>query len=298
MLVAERLQAAADRLAHAVGQRQLVGRVVEMALGEQQREDLAREERVALGDRVDRGDETGAGRHAARQLDERADVLARQAAEHEPAPGAHDVLQRDLRVRAALGHALVHRDDEQHGGVAQHPRDEVQRHERALVDGLQVVHEDHDRPARAAHAQQRDERVEEPEARDRGVLAVERRRHLAGEALGQLGRQPHELIGGRAELVAQRLAVEILRQPADDLDPRPVRRRGAAPAARPDHPRAAGGGVLGERRGQAGLADARIAEHEMDPATPAAGVVEGVVQLAQLADAPDQRALRPAFPQQ
>ena len=51
--------------------------------------------------------------------------------------------------------------------------------------------------------------------------------------------------------------------------------------------------MLGERRGQAGLADARIAEDEMDPAAAAAGVVEGVVQLAQLADAPDQRPLAP-----
>ena len=51
----------------------------------------------------------------------------RQAAEHEPAPGADDVRQRRLRLARALGHALVHRHDEQHRGVAQHPRDEVQR---------------------------------------------------------------------------------------------------------------------------------------------------------------------------
>ena len=76
----------------------------------------------------------------------------------------------------AVGNALVHRDDEQHGGVAQHARHEVERDERALVDGLQVVHEDHDRAVRAAHAQQRDERVEERKAGDVGVLVFSRGR--------------------------------------------------------------------------------------------------------------------------
>ena len=49
LVLVERLEAPADRLAHALGQRQLLGRVVEPALGQQQREHLAREERVALG---------------------------------------------------------------------------------------------------------------------------------------------------------------------------------------------------------------------------------------------------------
>ena len=94
----ERLEAAADRLAHAVGQRQLLGRIVEPSLRQQEREHLAREERVALGRGVHRVHEAGRRGAAARQLDEPADVLARQAAEHEAAAGADDVLQRDLGV--------------------------------------------------------------------------------------------------------------------------------------------------------------------------------------------------------
>ena len=114
-----------------------------------------------------------------------------------------------------------------------------------------------DGAARAAHAQQRDERVEEREARDVGVVVLGGVGARGRQPLGELGGQAQQLVGGRAELAAQRLAVEILREPAHDLDPRPVRRRGAAPAARPDHARAAGVGVRGERRGQPRLADAR-----------------------------------------
>ena len=62
LLLVERLEAPADRLAHAVGQRQLVGRVVQAALGEQERQDLAREERVALGRGMHRLDERRAPR--------------------------------------------------------------------------------------------------------------------------------------------------------------------------------------------------------------------------------------------
>ncbi len=286
----ERLQAPADRLAHALGQRQLVGRVEQPSLGEQQREDLAREERVALRDGMHGARQPRRRADAARQLDELRDVLAREAAEHEPAPGADDVLQRELRVRRAVGHALVHRDDEQHGDVAQHPRHEVQRHERALVDVLQIVHEDDDGPARAARAQQRHERIEEREASDLRVLSVARRRLRGRQALGELRGQPQELVGGRAELPAQRRAVEVLREAADDLDPRPVRGRGATPSPRPDDARPEARRMLGERGRQPRLADAGIAEHELHAAVAAAGVPERVVQLAQLPYTTDERA--------
>ena len=140
--VVERREPAADRVAHAVGQRHLLRRVVEAALGEQQGEDLAGEQRVALRAGVHRARQRGRGLLAAGQRDQASDVVARQPAEHEPAAGADDVRQRRLRLRRALEHALVHRHDDHHGEVAQHPRDEVERHERAVVDPLQVVDED------------------------------------------------------------------------------------------------------------------------------------------------------------
>jgi len=170
----EWLQAAADRLAYAVGKRQLVGRIVEPSLGEQQRDDLAREERVALGEGIDRLHELCSRFAAACQRDQPRDVLLRQPSQHEPPARARDVGQRDLLVGRALGHALVHRDDEQDRGISEHPRDEVQREERALVDRLQVVDHHDDRRVGAARAQQRNERVEEREAGDVRALGAER----------------------------------------------------------------------------------------------------------------------------
>ena len=185
--VAEWFQAAADRLADAVRQRQLVGRIVEPALGGQQREHLADEERVALGRRVDRLHERGSRLDAARLLDQPADVLAPETAEQDAAPGTDDVLQRGRGLRRTVGNAFVHRDDEQHGGVAQHPRHEVERHERPLVDGVQVVDQDDDGTAGAARAQQRDERVEEREARGPRVVVITHRTVAAGSRSASCG---------------------------------------------------------------------------------------------------------------
>ena len=120
-LAGERLEPAADRVAHAVRERQVGRWILQPALGEQQGEHLAGEERVAFGARVHRQRELGRGPDAAHQLDELGDVLGREPAEHEAPTGADDVRQRGLGVGRALGHALVHRDDEQHRDVAEHP---------------------------------------------------------------------------------------------------------------------------------------------------------------------------------
>ena len=144
-----------------------------------------------------------------------------------------------------------------------------------------------------------DERVEEREARDLRASSPSQPRGgdcAPGSRSASSGARRSSSSAAAPSSRAQRRAVEVLAH-----RPRTTSTHGQyAGAARPQPrvqmtARAVGGGVLGERRRQARLADAGIAEHEMHAAAPGARVVERVAELAELARRARPAGLRPAM---
>ena len=154
---------------------------------------------------------------------------------------------------------------------------------------MEVVEEHDERLARRGVAQEDGDGVEEREAR---LLGLE----VAGlgqvQALAQLGGELGHPARAGAELGAQRVVVAVGRDRAHDLHPRPEGGRAAAvPAARPRDAVAVGRRALAQRRGQARLADARLAREQHEAAAPGRRLLEHRVEVRELARAPEEREL-------
>ena len=119
----------------------------QLALLNEQPDDLGDEERVALRLRVDHVDELRRWCDAARCLDEAADVLLGQAAQQDPLEAA---------LAAQLGECLRERvpareldvavgADEQQARAGELARDELEQAQRSLVRPVQIVEHEHER---------------------------------------------------------------------------------------------------------------------------------------------------------
>ena len=299
----QRGEAAADRVAHAVGQRQRAlggGAVVQAPLRGEQLDELVDEERVAGARLVDRRDElrrdrlglAGAAQPAGARGGELADLVAAEALQRQPGGRAREAAERggELGARVRLGVAVG--GDRQQRDVGQRARDELERQQRGGIGPVQVVEHDDERLALGGGGQQRGERVEEPEARLVGV-------QLGGagglaERRGELGQQAGDPGRAGAERGGQRARSPPRGERAADLHPRPVGGRAAAvPAAAPRPRRAARGGVLDELARERGLADARLAGQQHEAAAAVQRGVEGRLELRKLAPAPHQARTSP-----
>lgn len=289
-LGAQRQQAPADGIAHAVGERDaLAQRQVDEPLRHEQAHDLVGVEGVALGERAQRVHELLGGVGAAAVDDERAQVVVLEAAEVDALPEAAELAEHGLELGPAPGPGLVMRGHDEDARVAQRSGQEGEQQQRRQVGGVEVVEQRHQRLARGRVAQEDGDRVEEREAR---LLGLE----VAGlgkvEALAQLGSQLCDPAGPDAEVGAQLVVVALGGHRAHDLDPGPegggatavppARRRDAMPAHR---------GVLAERRRQPRLADARLAGDEDESAASRGGLLEGTLKVGQLVRAAEEREL-------
>ena len=272
----KRLEAVANRLAHAVGNPHGgdVGGVVEASLGAEQAHDLVDEERVALGRLVDRAHDA-IGRAAARDaLDDRGDVGLAQPAQRQPLTVADDVAQRRRQLCVQSGLGLAIGADHEDRGVAHVDGEEAEQQQRRMIGAVQVVEDEDERRLTGRGAQQRRDRVEELKARRVRFPAIgcgrlARRIDALLGRLREAGDQAREPVGRLGSERGERLAeVALGGQPAQDPQPRPVRRRAAAaPRAAPQHRRSGRDGLGADRVGHRGLADARVTgDHEQPPA--------------------------------
>jgi len=194
-------EAPADRVAHAIGQRQraLGGKAVaETPLRGQQRHELVDEERVAFAGAVH-------GRHQARRdalaiaRGGRGADLPRAGRRHPPDVLAAQPLQRHAhrhpgqatqrrgQLRACVRLRIAVGGDHEDRRVGQRAADEPEREQRGGVGPVQVVEDDDQRLASRDRGEQRGERVEQTKARLIGVLRGRRRRRA--ERAGELGQQ-------------------------------------------------------------------------------------------------------------
>ena len=240
--VVERREAAADRVAHAAGQRQRVAGgaiVVQASLRGEQLDELVDEERVARARVVHRGHEprgdagrVGGALPARPRGGQASDLLAREPLQRQPQRRACEAAERRRELRAGVRLVVAVGRDHEDREVGQRAIEELERHERGDVGPVQVVEHDDERPARGRRRQQRRERVEEAKAR---LIGVEVRGHRGwAERARELGEQPGDPRCRVAERDAQRGDVLVARQRSGDLHPRPVRGGAAAvPAGRP-----------------------------------------------------------------
>ncbi len=293
----QRREAAADRVAHAVWQRQRAlggAGVVQPALRGEQLHELVDEERVAGAGVMDRRDEPrcdlvvlataeAAGAHGG----EPAHLVAVQPLQGQARGRAREAAERRREIRAGVRLGVAVGGDRQQRHVGQGARDELERQQRRRVGPVQVVEDDDERLVLGGGRQQRREGVEEPEAGLVGVQVGGLR--WGAQRLAELGQQAGDPRRARTERVAQLRRVTAAGQGAADLHPRPVGRRAAAiPAAAPRPGRAARGCVLDELACQGGLADPRLAGQQDQAAATGEGAVEGPLELRKLAAAPHQ----------
>src|SRR5262249_49318207 len=137
-------------------------------------------------------------------------------------------------------------------------------------------------------AQECDRRIEEPEAR---LVRVSRIADRRGHHVAQLGQELAQLRRVAAKLGANRGRVAVAHERAEDLRPRPERRRPApVPAARPQDARATRLGDAGELVRQARLADPGLARDQRDVALADQRLLECVLERAELIVVADQQA--------
>ncbi len=304
--VAEPAEPARNHLAHAVRHpaRVEVGRGI--VLARQQLDDLADEERIAVGLAMERLAERDRVAARADGREPVGTVRRQEPAEHEAAGRrfAHDVRERlrERRIMPDLGVAVG--GDDQDPRVHQLGRDELEELQRRAIGPVHVVEDDHEPGRLGDRREETAHEIEEPKpgAIRFRVLAVRQAR----QALAEHGEDVRELAGPR--LGSRRdLRVSRLGEPAPERGvPRPERRgRPILPATPPPDGNVARRRVLRERPSQARLADSRLAGEQHDAPTAAERALERGVQLRELALAIDEgdgsrvhgmlRVLRPAL---
>jgi hypothetical protein len=269
----------------------------EPALAGEQADHLGDEERVAVGLPVHGGRQPRRRLDAADQGDEAGDITLVQAAQQHPAvtPAAGQVGEgRQQRMPA------VHLDmpvgaEHERAGALQVLAHEPQRRQRGRVSPVEVVEDQQQRPLGGGRPEEAGEAVEQPEP---GRLRLDRRRcRQVRQALADGGDELGDVGRAGAHLAAERRRVAALHVGADDLDPRPERRRTLRlPAAAPQDGGAAcrrGGGHL---LGEPGLADAGLAGEQHHAAAAAGGGVQVGGERGQLGPAADERCRRHGGP--
>ena len=248
-LGAQRLQAAADRVAHAVGQRQTgAGRAA--AVGDEQPHDLVAEERVALRDGREAADEVVRRVRAAAVGDEPAQVGVVETGEHDAPPEAAQLAEHALDLETALRPRLVVGRDDEHGQVADRPREEREQQQRGQIGGVEVVEEHDDGRVGGDPAQVHRDGVEEREA---GLVGLGGGLARLGEAetvadLGRdLGHPARARRRGRRRAARRSARRRARARPAARASRRARRRRPSRAPAR----RAAPGGSAPGRRASA-----------------------------------------------
>ncbi len=302
----QRVQAPADGVAHAVGQRQRqLGRpgVVEAALRGEQLDELVDEERVARARGVDRRDELRRDLDAGARAEvagaggrQQRDVVAAEPLERQARGRPREAAERRREIRARVRLRVAIGRDRQERDVGQGPGHEQQRVQRRGVGPVQVVEHDDEWALLGDRGKQRRERVEAPEPRLVGVqLRGLRGRAERGAELRQQSRDP-----GRAgaEGGAQGGKVGAPAQRAADLHPRPVRGRAAAvPAASPSPGGATRGGELDELARQRGLADPRLPGEQDQAAAARQRPLQGRLELGKLPLTPKKARALPSAAQ-
>ncbi len=212
-------------------------------------------------------------------------VTPRERGQREAAQDARqlELVQKSREPRNGGEVLFPRRHAEQHRRVACPPRQEAEQADRHLVGPVQVFEQDHDRLSRGQPADQPGDALEQPDhvlARRRGPGHADfgqQRRQLASPGLGQR---------------AERLLVRSHLPAAKRIDPR---RQGqhllVLVAATEEHPGPAPERLGGQRRHQAALADAGLADdrHEVTPAS--RRLLERPAQLPELHVAAEERRL-------
>ncbi len=276
----QRIEAAEDRVAHAVRQHEPHG--VGGEGGAARREpvhDLVEEERIALGHFVQACDQGRIGRGADRARDQDLERGTVETAEQDPPAQAGQVGER---VRPAARLALALRRDQEELARARFARQEGEQHERRLVGPVHVLDHHDERLVGRGALQERRDAVEELEAR----LGIVLHGCRLGRHVEALAERRHDLRDGRGvvgELRADRRRIVRVDVVADGADPRPI---GGGPGLlRTASPEDASGGEVhaphefldGARLSDAGLADDR--EHLR---ASAAGLAQPRVQGGEL----------------
>jgi hypothetical protein len=228
-----------------------------------QANDLAEEERIAAGERVQALGEGAVRPSAGHSGQVRLDLVDVEAAKRDPG-GLADQLGERLRALVQLGLALAVGADEHDGRPRRRLAHEPQHHERGGVGGVDVVEDDEQGAAGGGLDEELRDGVEQPEA---GGLGVD---GLAGPSREALG------------VAAER---------TNRLDPGPVGRRTAAlPAAPGGHPQPPVARLADELLQEPRLPDTRLAAQEHERAAPLSRLIEGRTKLVELARATDERA--------
>ena len=177
--LAERRQAAADRVANAPGQGQRAPAglaIAQPALREEQLDELVDEEGVACTRAVQRLDkarcnELGPLRAKATSTGHRhlLDVLAAQALQRQPHRHRRQPAERDRQLVASVRFRVPVGSDRDDRRVGQHPDDELKRVQRRRVSPVQIIEHEDERLAPGRHREQSGERVEEAKPRLVGI---------------------------------------------------------------------------------------------------------------------------------
>jgi hypothetical protein len=233
----------------------------QLAVGEQGPDQLADEQRVALGDLVDPGHHRRGGRLAGQPPHVGGHLGPAEAAEREAAPHPGQVAEQVGQLVEARVGVPVGADDHQPlvgGGLGEEPEQEQRRR----VGRVQVVQDHQHRPGVGDPAQEPAHRVEQHEADRLG---------LGGRRCGREARL--QLTAGRP----------------DDLHPRPVGRGPAVlPAAADQHPPALALQQPGQLLHEPRLADPGRARDEEQQVPVGGSLPQAGQQLPQLPDPADE----------
>ena len=288
----------AHDLADALGTAQLARRAMHVdpavrqldrARLDQRAPELAEQERVALGERVQRLRERDRRIAPRRAPDELRHLRVRQAGQPEP----DDVVAaqvgeglgergRDVRLR------VPERREQQDRGAAG-PGQMAQQQQRRPVRPVQVLEHEQRRAAPRGAVEQTGHGGVEPVAL--GVrIGVRRGREPAGPR-GEVGQEPRELPAGRAQRGGQ-LRTEGADELVERLDERPVRRVQHGIAGAVEHERPVRRRAGGELAYEPALAGAGLAAEQDDAAGLALRSRQQRAQPLQLGGAADERERR------
>ena len=289
----EMVHATHDGLPDRLGEVEVAGGclvlALEASLGCQQPDDLPYEEGVALGLAVHGREDGLGGPGAGDDFHEAGHLVLAEAGEGDgrgrlPTQGGQRLLQR------VGGRQLdaVRPDDEQ-AAALQRAGEELRQQQGRGVGRLQVVEDDDQRTGGGRVAEQRRDRIEEPEPCLPGV--VDRGRGGPPEPARELGEDLRDVGGPGSHQRRELRRVPPSHVRPQHLDPRPVGGRPLAFVAAPDqHLGTARACIGGEFVGGARLADARLAAQQHHPSPPRCGFLEQVAERLDLPLPPDEHA--------
>ena len=238
--------------------------VVEPSFGREQPRGLPDIEGIAVCQLADLRDQPLRRPDAGRAADDLRDTVRVQAAEAQTGrvPLA-DELREHIREPAPHRVGIAIGRDHQQPHPIELPGEELQEQKRGRIRDVHVVEHCDERGVDGREATQADDRFVEAEARRVGSKSCVR--SFGGQHRHDLG----EVVGRRAQALAQLGRADAIDERREHLGPRPVGRRTARlPATAPTDLRARRSSPIGQLRGETRLADARVTGDEEE--TPAA----------------------------